>query len=41
LVTETAAKKEWNCPKLILLGRIADVAGTFGTHTENSKVQRS
>lgn len=41
MVTKTAEKKQWTCPELVRLGRIADVAGTIGTAIEGPKHIRS
>jgi hypothetical protein len=41
MVTKTAAKKQWNSPKLVHLGRIDDVAGAFGVFHEGTQRVRS
>ncbi len=41
MVTKPAAKKQWNRPELIRLGRIADVAGEFGIGIEGTSRVRS
>jgi hypothetical protein len=41
MVTKPAVKKQWNCPELIRLGRIADVAGAFGVQVEGPQHVRS
>ncbi len=41
MVTKTAVKKQWNCPQLIRLGRIAHVAGQFGVNIEGPQHIRS
>ncbi len=41
IVTKAADKKQWNCPQLVRLGRIADVAGTVGTGIEGPQHIRS
>jgi hypothetical protein len=41
MVTKTAAKKQWHSPKLVHLGRIADVAGAFGVTIEGTQHVRS